>query len=385
MGVVVGGDMNQDITISPVRTGAQLRAFARFPWQIYRDDPNWVPPLLADKLAYLTPSKNPLLLDAEYVLLTARRDGHILGTIGVLAEPPDGDTAEHAGAFGFLEVVEQYAVAHALLNAARAWAKGKGLTVLRGPMSFGDWENPGVLIEGADCPPAMLEGHTPPYYREFLESYGLTKDHDLYAWRAYRSQVGESVGRLPAPISRAAQAAEKQGVRIRSLRLGHWAAEVETARNLFNATLTHLPEFRPASEREFHQLADRMRLILDPDLALFAELDGRVVGFCVSLPDVNRALIHLRRQVWPIVWLQLWWHARHIDVLTFKLMGVLSEYRHRGIDALLFVNSLSAMLRKGYAWLDGSLTSENNAMVNLLASHFGAERYKHYRIYRMVV
>jgi hypothetical protein len=79
------------------------------------------------------------------------------------------------------------------------------------------------------------------------------------------------------------------------------------------------------------------------------------------------------------------WYARRIDVLTFKLMGVLPEFRFRGVDALLFVESLRGMIAKGYQWLDGSLTSERNPMVNLVAARLGAERYKHYRLYRMAV
>ncbi|HOG47064.1 MAG TPA: N-acetyltransferase, partial [Anaerolineae bacterium] len=124
------------------------------------------------------------------------------------------------------------------------------------------------------------------------------------------------------------------------------------------------------------------RQIIDPDLALFAELEGQTVGFGISLPDINRALIHMNGRLFPLGWLQLWRHVVHCDVLTFKLMGVLPQLRFRGIDALLFVRSLQAMIAKGYQWLDGSLTSERNAMVNLLAGRLGAERYKHYRIYQ---
>jgi GNAT superfamily N-acetyltransferase len=126
-----------------------------------------------------------------------------------------------------------------------------------------------------------------------------------------------------------------------------------------------------------------MRSLLDPDLVLFAEVDGKPVGFCGAIPDINRALIHLNGRLFPFGWLKLWWYMRRIDVVSFKLMGVLEEYRRRGIDALLYLELVKAVFAKGYQWMDGSLTSELNLMVNFLAGRLGAERYKHYRIYQI--
>ena len=378
--------MAADIEVREVRGRGDLEAFVCFPWQVYRGDRNWVPPLIRERLAYLTPAKNPLLRQAEAALFLACCGRRVVGTIGILADQPSRQYPyERVAHFGFFEVVNDYAVAERLLDRARAWARERGMTLLRGPLNFTDSDCPGVLVEGADCPPVMLAAHTPPYYREFLERYGLEKEHDLYAWRAFRQQIGEDLQAVPEQVKRAAQAARQHGVTVRRVRLDRWPEEVETARGLFNATLQHLPEFVPVSEADFRRSADGMRPIIDPDLALFAELDGRVVGFCISLPDFNRVLIHLNGRLFPFGWVRLWWYMRRIEVLTFKLMGVLPDMRYRGIDALLFVESLRAMMAKHYQWLDGSLTSEHNPMVNHLAERLGAQRYKHYRIYRMAV
>jgi GNAT superfamily N-acetyltransferase len=378
--------MAADIQLQEVRTRRDLKAFVRFPWQVYRGDRNWVPPLISERVAYLTPGKNPLLRNADMALFLARRQGRVVGTIGTLLDKrTDHRIGDGAGIFGFFEVIDDYSVAERLLDAARAWARERGATLLRGPQSFSDLEYPGVLIDGADCPPVVLAGHTPPYYREFLERYGMEKYDDVYAWRAFRSQIGEGLKHIPEEIKRAAEAAERQGFTVRKGRLDRWAEEVATAGKLFNVTLNHFAWHEPVSEDDFRRLADAMRPIVDPDLALFAEIDGRVAGFCVSLPDMNRILIHLNGRLFPLGWLRLWWYARRVDVLTFKLMGVLPEVRFRGVDALLFLESLRAMMAKHYQWLDGSLASERNAMVNLMAGRFGAERYKHYRIYQMAV
>jgi hypothetical protein len=378
--------MATDIELQEVRTRRDLEAFIRFPWRVYRGDHNWVPPLLAERRDYFSPGKNPALRGAELALFLARRRGDVVGTVAALADRRDGAQADdRAGVFGFFEVLEDYEAARTLLDGARAWLRRRGVSRLQGPYNLSQLECPGVLIEGADCPPVMLTGHTPLYYGPFLERYGMEVRDNLYAWRAFRHQIGEQLEKVPEEVVRAAQVAARHGVTVRKLRLERWGEEVSTACHIFNATLAHLPQRVPVTEAEFRRFADPMRRIVDPDLALFAEHEGRVVGFCVSLPDINRALIHLDGRLYPLGWLRLWWQIRRIDVLTFKLMGVLPEFRFRGIDALLFVGSLRAMMAKGYQWLDGSLTSERNPMINLLAGRLGAQRYKHYRVYQMDV
>lgn len=372
--------MSTDIVLREVRTRQDLDAFVRFPWQVYRGDRNWVPPLLSERRDYLTPGRNPSLQGADVALFLAGRGGRVVGTIGALARP-----TEQAGVFGFFEVRDDYAAAMALLDAARRWLRGRGVATVQGPFNFSHYECPGVLVDGADCPPVMLTAHTPPYYRAFLERYGMEKDDDLYAWRAFRSQVGEGLEAVPEEVQRAAEAAMRHGVSVRRLRVDRWSEELTIACRIFNTTLSHLPQRVPMPEDEFRRFADPMRRIIDPALALFAECEGEVVGFCVSLPDINRALIHLNGRLFPLGWLRLMREIKRVDVLTFKLMGVLPRFRIRGIDALLFVESLRGMLAGGYQWLDGSLTSERNPMINLVASRLGAERYKHYRVYRMPV
>jgi GNAT superfamily N-acetyltransferase len=310
--------------------------------------------------------------------------------VGTIAPFVNHQAVEHlgekVGGFGFFEVVEDYAVAGRLLDTARDWVKARGMTILRGPTNFGTSDTPGVLIEGADCPPVVLEAHTPSYYKTFLERYGMEKYNDVFAWRAFRSQIGAEMENMPADLLRVAEAAPRRaGVTIRKARLENWDEEVVIAHHLFNITLEHLADHIPMSEAQFRRLANQLRPLLDPDLVLFAEVDGKPIGFCGAIPDINRALIHLNGRLFPFGWLKLWWYMRRIDVVSFKLMGVLEEYRRRGIDALLYLELIKAVFAKGYQWLDGSLTSEFNLMVNFLASRLGAERYKHYRIYQIEV
>jgi hypothetical protein len=173
-----------------------------------------------------------------------------------------------------------------------------------------------------------LEAHTPPYYKDFLERYGMEKEHDLYAWRATFEQLGDKLQGLPTDIAHVADMVRQQGkTTIRKVRMEDWPQEVSTVRYLFNTTLSHLPDAVPLSEAEFQYFADQMRPFLDPDLALIAETDGKAVGFSVLIPDTNRVLIRLNGRLFPFNWLKVKRYIREIDVVSFKLMGVLEEYR----------------------------------------------------------
>ena len=376
------------IEIQPVVTRRDLRAFVKFPWRLYRDDPNWVPPLISERMEYLDPAKGPFYAHADVSLLLARRDREVVGTIAAFANrPPEAGASEGGspeGGFGFFEVYDDYGVAEQLLDTATGWLRERGASAMRGPTNFTNNECPGVLIEGADCPPVMLEAHTPPYYPGFLERYGMEKDYDVYAYRAFRWQIGEELKNLPPGIARVAEVARKRaGVTIRKLRMDDWDREVTTAHRLFNVTLETLPEHIEMPEPEFRRLANQMRVFLDPDLALFAEVKGEPIGFCIAVPDVNRVLMRLNGRLFPFGWLMIKRYVRQVDVVTFKLMGILEAYRRRGIDALLYMETVKAVFEKGYEWLEGSVTSEYNLKVNLIAGRLGAERYKHYRLYQM--
>lgn len=377
--------MRDTIEVREVADARELKTFVKFPWKVYRRDPNWVPPLISERLAQLSPGKNSFFQRADVALFLAWRGRAPVGTIAAYTDPHRIEMlGQNEANFGFFEVLEDYEAAQALLDAARSWAEARGVDYLVGPYNFNESDRPGVLIEGADCPPVILAGHTPPYYKTFLERYGFTKHHDVFTWRAFREQIGEEMRNLPPSVLEVAEAARKQSnVTIRKVDLNQWDREIETAHRLFTETLRGMPYYAPVSRPDFERLARGMRAILDPDLVLFAEVDGEPIGFAGAIPDPNRVLIHLNGRLFPIGWLKMLWYARRIDVVTFKLMGILPAYRRRGIDALLYLEVLRAVYAKGYRWLDGSVTSEFNTLVNYLAGRLGAERYKVYRIYTL--
>lgn len=378
--------MGRTVEVKQVDSRRDLQAFIHFPWNIYRGDPNWVPPLISERRNRLSPDKNAFYSHADVSLFLAYRGRKPVGTIAAFVDHrKNKHFGVKMGGFGFFETIENYGVAEQLLDAACQAARRWGMTGIQGPTNFSFNDEPGILVDGADSPPAILEAHTPPYYREFLERYGMQKHYDVYAWRVSLPELGANLEAIPPQVMQVFQAAsQRNDVRVRRIQMDDWEHEVKLVHELYNATHEELAERVPMSADTFRRFAEQMRPLLDPDLVLFAEVDSRAVGFFVAVPDFNRVLWRMNGRLFPFGWAKLWWFSRRIDQISFKILGVSKEYRRQGIDVLMWLEAIRAAANKGYRWLDGSLTSELNPTVSGMAERYGAERYKHYRLYEMM-
>lgn len=372
-----------NIRVVPVQDRQSRERFVRFPWQIYRDDHLWVPPLVRSQLHTLDPQQGSFFRYGDAALFLAQRDGLDVGRIaGWINHRANKFLDEKAAGFGFFETFNDYQVAQALLDTVCDWARGQGMETIRGPFYFSMDDSPGVLIEGFDRPPVLLCGHSPPYYANLLEQYGLTKYRDAYASRIDLAVFKGDVANLPSKVLRVAEAARRRtGVQIRSMCIENWDAEVTRVIRLVNEAMGHMRNHVPMGEQEFIRFTEELRQVIDPDLVFFAEIDGQPIGFSATIPDINQALKGVNGHLFPLGWLRLWWRMRHTDAASLKLLAVLEEHRARGLDSLLYIETARVLLRKGYAWVDLSLTAENNTAVNLLVQHLGGQRYKVYRTY----
>ena len=289
---------------------------------------------------------------------------------------------EKAGFFGFFESINDCEVASALLDAVCAWARDQGMEIIRGPFYFSMDDSPGVLLDGFDFPPVLLCGHTPRYYADLLERYGMVKYRDAYAYRTDLSRFHGDVNNLPPKILRVADIVRRRGrFHIRHADMSQWDQEVKRVMFLVNEAMGYMRNHVPMDEREFTNFTDDLKRIVDPELVLFAELNGEPIGFAATLPDINQILRRIDGRLWPFGWFHLWHGPRDINVATLKLLAVLKEHRTRGLDALFYVETARVLLRKGYDWLDMSLTAEDNDAINTLIRNLGMDIYKVYRIY----
>ena len=373
------------VEIVPVQDQRSRERFVCFPWQIYRNDPLWVPPLIRSQLHTLDPQRGSFFRYGDAALFLAQRDGQDVGRIaGWINRRANEFLGERAAGFGFFETFNDYEVTQVLLDTVCDWARGQGMETIRGPFYFSMDDSPGVLIEGNDWPQVLMCGHSPLYYAGLLERYGLVKYRDAYAYRADLAAFKGDITNLPPKILRVAKIVRRRtNVQIRTARMEDWDAEVARVMYLVNVAMGYMRNHVPMDEREFTNFTDDLKKVVDPELIIFAEIDGQTVGFAATIPDINQALKSVNGRLFPFGWFQLWWSMRRIDVASLKLLAVLEEHRARGLDSLLYLETARALLRKGYAWVDMSLTSEHNVTINRLSEKLGWQRYKVYRTYHM--
>jgi GNAT superfamily N-acetyltransferase len=377
--------VSANVEIVPIQDERGRKRFVRFPWQVYHDDPLWVPPLIRSQMRSLDPQRGSFFRYGDAALFMARRGGRDVGRVaGWIHHRANEFLNESAAGFGYFETLDDYDVAQVLLDSACNWAREQGMETIRGPFHFTMDDSPGVLIEGFDRSPVLLCGHTPAYYADLIEQYGMVKYRDAYAYWTDLTAFNGDVNNLPPKILRVAELVRRRmGVELRVARGEEWDAEVTRVMHLVNEAMGTMRNHVPMDEREFKRFVEDLKRVIDFDLVFFAEVDGEPVGFSAAIPDINRALKAVDGRLFPLGWLRLWRGMRCIDVASLKLLAVLEEYRGRGLDSLFYLETARALLRKGYSWVDMSLTAENNVAINQLIHNLGWQLYKVYRTYQM--
>ncbi|MBM3334649.1 N-acetyltransferase [Candidatus Sumerlaeota bacterium] len=346
------------------------------PWRIYRSGPNWVPPLLIEEKERFNPRRNPFYRHARVCLFLARNGREAVGRIAAIVNHAHNRFYnDRVGFFGFFEVVENYEAASLLLDAARQWLAAEGMEVMRGPMNFSTNEECGLLISGYDRPPCIMMPYNPPYYVSFLERYGLAKAKDLLAFHFLTSEFTQRVRKM------AAWAEKRSTVRIRPINLADFDEEVERVKQVYNSAWEANWGFVPMSDEELDHMARRLRRVADPNMILFAEDEGRPVGFALTLPDFNQVLIHLNGRLFPFGLIKALWYQRKITCARVILLGILKEYRQHGIDIRFQEKTCEAGVRRGITEAEMSWVLEDNTRMTHGIKYVGGKVYKTYRVY----
>lgn len=367
--------------MSQVTSRKDREAFIKFPWQIYRDDPAWVPPLLIERKAFLDRKRHPFYKHGDATLFLAKRNGEIVGRIMASDDPNYNSLHQsNVGCFGLFDCIDNCEVAEALFRAAGEWVRGKGRDEIMGPIDYSTNYVCGLLIDGFQHPPTLLTAHNPPYYADLIERCGFTKAKDWYAW--WFSESPASAKRLREIAS---ARAEKQGVRIHPVNLKDMAGEARRIRAVYNQAWEKNWGFVPFTEAEFEHMAKEMKPLLIPPATLIAEIGNEPVGFVIGVPDINVALRHINGRLTtfglPIGLLKLLYYRTKIRTGRLVALGVVEKYRRCGIAEMLVLQVMDEAFKRGFTG-ELSMTLEDNVMVNRFIEAMGAARYKTYRIYQ---
>ncbi len=369
------------VTIRRVETEKDLARFIDLPYRLHRRDLNWVPPFKAEVKKLLDRRANPFFAHAEADYFVAERDGEVVGRIAAIHNRLHNEYHhDRVGFFGFFETINDFPVARALLDAAADWVRQRGLDTLRGPMSFSVNDECGLLIEGFEMPNSIMMPHNPPYYLPLLETAGFTKAKDLIALQG---------GSLEAPVTppeRTGRAVnllkQRYGITIRPLNMKHFAAEVELVKQLYNACWEDNWGFIPMTDAEIDALAKAFKPVVIPELVPFVEKDGKAIAFGLTLPDLNEALRTNRSGgMFPASLTMLWkLKMKKLTRSRILLLGVVPEWRGKGIDSALYHWIWSKTAERGIGWGEASWLLEDNAGIIQGLTKAGFTPYQTFRI-----
>lgn len=373
------------VQVVAVAGPAMLDRFVRLPMQLYRDDPCFVPPLLGERKDALTPARNPFFDHAEVALWLAVRDGRDVGRISAQIDRLAPAETPPTGHFGLLAAVDDPDVFAALFRTAEAWLRERGCGRALGPLNLSTNEEVGLLVDGFDTPPMVLTPHDPPYAGPRVEAEGYRKAKDVFG---YLCEPGSG---LPAAVKARVRRGPPPGVRLRPLDMKRFEAEVALLTTILNDAWAGNWGFTPTTEAETEALAKALRMVVDPRLVWFAEIDGEPAGVIVYLPDVNAAIRDLRGRLLPLGWARLLWRlkVRRVKSVRVPLMGVARRFHRerRGqiLPFLLIDAGGEEAFRLGYEFFELSWVLEDNTPMRAIAEAVGGRRYKTWRVYEKLL
>ena len=326
------------VTIKEINAPAEIKQFIKFPWRTYKNDPNWVPPLIHDQMNFFNPDKNPFYQHSRVQLIMAYENNKPAGRLSVhenkLLVKKQG---EPVGFFGFFECVNDYAVAKALFDSAKKWLQEKNYALMRGPANFTINGEYALLVDGFDYPPMVLMTHNPPYYAKLLEQYGFESAQDMFAFRM------SSDDRLPAHVLALANEVERKypDLVVRKMDLNDFKNETKIVHQVYSQA--------------------------------WAENWGA--------SPMTEALKKANGRLFPFGLLKILWAKNRIKTFRVLVMGVLKEHRHHGFDSIFYKKTWETAKQKGYRWAEMSMINESNIPMRRVLEWVGAKIYKTYRMY----
>jgi GNAT superfamily N-acetyltransferase len=371
------------LTIKPVKTKRDLKRFVKVPFRLHRDQRQWVAPLIFERMQFLDRSRNPFFEHAEAEYFIAERDGEPVGRITAqVDERWDEFQGGSDGMFGFFETANDPAVAAALLDAASEWVAAHGRERVLGPMDFTTNDEVGLLVEGYELRPMILQPWHPPYYRELIEGRGFTKRMDLWMWwLALGGQMYGEGSFHPAIHAAAEKVTSEHGITIRNMNKRDLKNEIARFMEVYNAAWGRNWGFVPVTEDEVAFQAKNLKQVLDERWTFIAERDGEVLGAALTLPDINQALAKLNGRLLPFGWLRFLLAKRKIDTVRVFALGVKPEYQHTGIAAAFYIKHLEEAQPDGVYGGETGWILEVNESMNRAMEGMGGKVVKKYRLY----
>jgi len=369
-----------DIAIQPVETRSQQKRFIHLPWRIYQDDPCWMPPLIMSQEELLGFRKHPFYERSKSQSFLVTRGGRDVGRITAIVNAGHIDRyKEQRGFFGFFECDDDTAASRALFQAAGDWLHAQGMTCIRGPANPTLNYECGLLIDGFDTPPFFMMTHNRPWYAHLVEDAGFGKIEDMFAFYGKTSMLDGIDPKLATMIQ---GVKERFGVTLRPLDKSRFAEEVRMFLHIYNESLGGTWGFVPLTPGEVDHMAASLKYLIEPELAIVAEVGGKPVGAVFCLLDYNPRIKAIDGRLFPFGFLKLLWNKKAIKRLRAISTNVVPEYQAWGIGLVLMSGLYERFIKWGLEEVEFSWVLESNYLSRRTLERGGAIVTKKYRMYQ---
>ena len=369
------------VEIRAVSGGRDLKAFIDLPFRLHANHPLWVPPVKLERRLFLNRRMNAFFSHGEAEYFLARREGRVVGRITAQVNHAFNDYQQKKwGWFGFFELEDDQQVADALLDAAADWLRPRGMERMVGPADFAMNNESGILIEGFELRPMIVQPWHPPYYQQLVERTGMTKAIDLLMWNL---EVTERDKVLPVIWELAAKAESEHGIRVRPMRRMQLRKDLDAFAEVYNSAWSENWDFVPYSKKDLDALAQELQLAFDKHWFMIAERTdtGEVVGMAITVPDLNQVLAKMNGKLFPLGWWHLLRKSKTTDRVRVGFLGVKPEYQHTGVAARLYQLHFDAAEQRPQDGGEMGWILETNTAMNRGMEAMGGRIVKRYRVF----
>ncbi|MCK4504397.1 MAG: hypothetical protein KAW14_02170 [Candidatus Aegiribacteria sp.] len=369
------------VEIKPAISKKDLNAFVMLPYSLYKEDPLWIPQLIMHEKAQFNSEKNPAFRYCDVRYFLALRDGVPVGrTVAIVNRRYVEKLNRHCGRFGWFECEDNRETANALLDEAEKWLFEQGMNEISGPMGFTDNDMTGFLVEGFEELPPIAGSYNPPWYNDFIESRGYTKEVDYVE---YRITVPES---MPEKVERIANLIRKRSkVRVfnakskkeLSRKWGHQLFDVlnEAFADLYGTTLF--------DEKEIEYYIKSYLGQVDPEFIKLAADGDRLVGFIIAMPNLSRSFQKAKGRLFPFGFIHILKEMKNSKVLDFYLAGVRPEFQGKGIDVLMSHEMGISALARGMKYAESNHELEDNLKIQAQWKFYDKRLHRRARVYNL--
>ncbi len=367
--------------IIEVKKKSDLKAFIKFPLELYHTESNYVPHLFIERLMFFNEKLNPFFKHAKVKNFILRDNNEICGRVSAIVDFAHNKFHnEKICFFGNFDTIYNREIAELLFDVVNRFARKEGMEIIRGPMNFSTNHECGLLVKGFDSPPKIMMTYNYPYYQELIEENGFYKAKDLLAYMLDTEKM--DLKRLKKASS---TLKKRYNLNIRKINFKKFKKELGIIYDIYNSAWEKNWGFVPMDREEFFHSSDMLKYFADEDLILIAEVNSQPVGFIVALPDINKILIKLKGKLLPTGIFKLLLNKKKIKELRIITLGLKEGYRNKGIDYVLISDVVENAIKKGIRYGECSWILEDNLKMNNALKKLNGEVYKVYRIFEREV